>query len=72
MRVAILGMGPSADTYARHVAGAGDKRKVFDEVWTVNAFGSVFKADRVFHMDDIRIQQIRADAGYEQIANLLD
>jgi len=72
MRVAILGMGPSADTYARHVAGAGDKRKVFDEVWTVNAFGSVFKADRVFHMDDIRIQQIRADAGNEQIANLLD
>ena len=72
MRVAILGMGPSADTYARHAAGAGDKRKVFDEVWTVNAFGSVFSHDRVFHMDDIRIQQIRADAGNEQIANLLD
>jgi hypothetical protein len=71
MRVAILGMGPSAETYARHASGAGDVRKVFDEVWTVNAFGSVFKADRIFHMDDIRIQQIRAEAGNEQIANLL-
>jgi hypothetical protein len=72
MRIAILGMGPSADTYARHVAGAGDVRKVFDEVWTVNAFGSIFRADRIFHMDDIRIQQIRADAGNTQISNLLD
>jgi hypothetical protein len=72
MRVAILGMGPSADTYARHAAGAGDRRKVFDEVWTVNAFGSIFSVDRIFHMDDIRIQQIRADAGNTQIANLLD
>lgn len=65
-------MGPSADAYARHAAGAGDRRKVFDEVWTVNAFGSVFSVDRIFHMDDIRIQQIRADAGNAQIANLLD
>jgi hypothetical protein len=72
MRIAILGMGPSADAYARHAAGAGDVRKVFDETWTVNAFGSVFKADRLFHMDDIRIQQIRADAGNTQIANLID
>jgi hypothetical protein len=72
MRVAILGMGPSADTYARHAAGMGERRKAFDEVWTVNAFGSIFISDRVFHMDDIRIQQIRADAGNTQIANLLD
>src|SRR5262245_44793023 len=72
MRIALLGMGPSADAYARHAAGAGDRLKVFDEVWTVNAFGSVFSADRLFHMDDIRIQQIRADAGNTQIANLLE
>ena len=71
MKVAILGMGPSADAYARHAAGAGDVRKSFDETWTVNAFGSVFRADRIFHMDDIRIQQIRADAGNAQIAGLL-
>jgi hypothetical protein len=72
MRVAILGMGPSADSYSRHAAGAGDRLKVFDEVWTVNSFGSIYIADRVFHMDDIRIQQIRADAGNEQMANMLD
>ncbi len=72
MRVAILGMGPSADAYARHAAGAGDVRKMFDETWTVNAFGSVFAVDRIFHMDDLRIQQIRADGGNTQIANLID
>ena len=72
MRIAILGMGPSADAYARHAAGTGDVRQSFDETWTVNAFGSIFRADRVFHMDDIRIQQIRADAGNAQIAALLD
>lgn len=72
MRVAIVGMGPSAGTYIRHAAGLGDRRKGFDEVWTVNAFGSVIKADRLFHMDDVRIQKIRADAGNTHISALLD
>lgn len=72
MRVALIGMGPSADSYARHVAMAGDWKVLFDEVWTVNAFGSVFHVDRIFHMDDVRIQQVRADGGNKQIANMLD
>lgn len=71
MHVAILAMGPSADDYARHAAIAGGRESAFDEVWTCNAFGSVFHADRIFHMDDVRIQQIRADGGNEQIANML-
>lgn len=71
MRVALIGMGPTADAFARHAAMAGDSAALFDEVWTVNAFGSVFHVDRIFHMDDVRIQQIRADGGNKQIANML-
>jgi len=71
MHVAILAMGPSADIYARHAAMAGARKKEFDETWTVNAFGDVFCADRIFHMDDVRIQQIRAEGGNEQVANML-
>jgi hypothetical protein len=71
MHIAILAMGPSADAYARHAAIAGDAKAEFDETWTVNAFGSVFHADRIFHMDDVRIQEIRAKAGNEQVANML-
>jgi len=71
MHVAIVAMGPSADAYARHCAMAGGRPSHVDEMWTVNAFGSIFQADRIFHMDDVRIQQIRADGGNEQIANML-
>lgn len=72
MRVAILGMGPSADGYSRHCAVRGGRHAAFTETWTVNAFGDIFGADIIFHMDDVRIQQIRADAGNEQIASMLE
>lgn len=71
MHVAILAMGPSADAYARHAAMAGGRYSEFDETWTCNAFGSIFHADRLFHMDDVRIQQIRAEGGNIQVANML-
>jgi len=60
--VAILGMGPSVDSYTHLVKVSGGRHKVFDEVWTINALGNVFDCDRVFHMDDVRIQEIRAKA----------
>jgi len=71
MHVAIVAMGPSADAYARHCAMAGGRLSHVDEMWTVNAFGSIFQADRIFHMDDVRIQEIRAAGGNVQIANML-
>ena len=52
-------MGPSAEQYFRHCARYGSK-DLFDELWTVNMFSSIFRPDRVFHMDDVRIQRIRA------------
>jgi hypothetical protein len=36
-----------------------------DEVWGINAAADVIACDRVFHMDDVRIQEIRAAAAPE-------
>lgn len=61
-RVAILGLGPSVRSYLEIIKRAGGREALYDEVWTINALGDVFHSDRVFHMDDIRIQEIRAAA----------
>lgn len=71
MRVAILGMGPSADVYARHAVSQGSRDVLFDETWTCNAFATVFQAERVFHMDDVLMQRRRARAGQKWITNML-
>lgn len=60
--VAILGLGPSLDQYLEHVKRAGGRSALFDQVWTINALGDVFDCDLIFHMDDVRIQEIRATA----------
>lgn len=31
-----------------------------DEVWGINAIGDVMRCDRVFHMDDLKVQEARA------------
>jgi hypothetical protein len=42
-------------------------------VWGINALGDVFACDRTFHMDDVRVQEIRAAAKPESnIARMLD
>jgi SAM-dependent methyltransferase len=60
--VAILGLGPSLDQYLDITKRLGGRSKFCDEVWTINALGDVFACDLIFHMDDIRIQEIRAKA----------
>jgi SAM-dependent methyltransferase len=60
--IAIVGLGPSATEYLRITRGHGGRHKFCDETWTINALGDVFACDRVFHMDDVRIQEIRAKA----------
>lgn len=60
--VAILGMGPSLGAFLEIGKRLGGRHKFCDEVWGINCLGDVFACDRVFHMDDVRIQQIRADA----------
>jgi SAM-dependent methyltransferase len=60
--VAILGLGPSLDQYLELTKRAGGRHRFCDETWAINALGDVFACDLVFHMDDVRIQEIRATA----------
>lgn len=60
--VAILGLGPSVHDFLDLVKGFGSRRKYCDQVWAINALGDAIRCDMVFHMDDIRIQEIRAVA----------
>lgn len=70
--VAIVGLGPSAESYLDHVKRLGSRAAFCDEVWGINAIGSVLDCDLVFHMDDVRIQALRAAAKPESnIANMV-
>lgn len=60
--IAILGLGPSLDQYTDQVKRAGGRSNFCDETWAINALGDLFACDLVFHMDDIRVQMIRAEA----------
>lgn len=60
--IAILGLGPSLDQYLEITKRLGGRHAFCDEVWGINALGGVFDCDLVFHMDDVRIQEIRAAA----------
>lgn len=62
MHVAILGLGPSVSQFLEISKRWGGASAYCDQVWTINALGDVFRSDLVFHMDDVRVQQIRADA----------
>lgn len=60
--VAILALGPSLEAYVDHVKRLGSRHAFADEVWAINAVADVIQCDRVFHMDDVRVQEIRAAA----------
>jgi SAM-dependent methyltransferase len=60
--VVILGLGPSLECYVDVVKRLGARRRFADEVWGINAVGDVVHCDRIFHMDDVRVQEIRAKA----------
>jgi len=71
--IAILGLGPSLDQYQEITKRMGGRSKFCDETWAINALGDIFACDLVFHMDDIRIQEIRAQARPESnIAAMVD
>lgn len=58
--VAILGLGPSVGQWLEITKRHGGRYA--DEVWGINALGDVFRCDRIFHMDDVRVQEVRAAA----------
>lgn len=70
--VVILGLGPSLESYVDLAKRFGGRRAFADEVWGINAVGDVVACDRVFHMDDVRVQEIRAaERPYSNIAAML-
>jgi hypothetical protein len=73
VHICILGLGPSVNQYLEITKRIGGRSAFCDETWGINALGDVFACDRIFHMDDVRIQQIRADAApSSNIARMLD
>ncbi|EHK56909.1 class I SAM-dependent methyltransferase [Allomesorhizobium alhagi] len=71
--VVILGLGPSLETFVDLTKRLGGRHALCDEVWGINAVGGVLQCDRVFHMDDVRVQEVRAAARPESnIAKMLE
>lgn len=71
--IAILGLGPSLDQYLEITKRLGGRSRFCDETWAINALGDVFACDLIFHMDDVRIQEIRAKAApASNIAAMMD
>jgi hypothetical protein len=60
--VVILGLGPSPKPISISSSGSAAGIGFADEVWAINALGDIVQCDRIFHMDDVRIQEIRAAA----------
>lgn len=63
--VALLGLGPSLGMYLEITKRLGGRQKFADETWAINALGNVFACDRIWHMDDVRVQEIRSEAAPE-------
>jgi len=72
MRVAIVGLGPSATDFFRLAEGLGNWQTKYDEVWTINGFANVLQCTRGFAMDDVRVQERRAAGGNKKIARMLE
>jgi hypothetical protein len=60
--VTILGLGPSLEHFVDHVKRMGSRRRFAGEIWGINQVADVIQCDRVFHMDDVLVQEARAAA----------
>jgi len=58
--VSIVGLGPSCAAFFELAKGLGGASAYCNEVWGINAMGDVLRCDRVFHMDDVLVQEARA------------
>ena len=71
MRVALVALGHSCTEYMELTFGAGGRKRIFDETWGINAAGDVIHCDKIFHMDDVKVQELRAEAGNEKVRAML-
>lgn len=60
--IAIIGQGPSCAAFFELTRRLGGASAYCDEVWGINAIGDVLRCDRIFHMDDLLVQEARAAA----------
>ena len=60
--VAIIGLGPSCVQFFELTRRRGGASAYCDEVWGINAIGDVLGCHRIFHMDDVLVQEARAEA----------
>lgn len=72
MKIAIVALGASYTQYTDAVRLAGGRHALYDETWVINSLGGVLAHDRVFHMDDVVVQERRAEAGNSHVARMLD
>jgi hypothetical protein len=70
-RIALVGLGPSSLQYISYCDSKGGRREAFDETWVINSYCSILQCDRIFHMDDLRVQELRARAGNPKVAGML-
>jgi hypothetical protein len=73
MHIAIVALGPSSLQYIQMVESLGGRHAYCDQTWVINTYGNVLDHDLVFHMDDVRVQEIRAKANPTgKIARMLE
>jgi len=60
--VSIVGLGPSCAVFFDLTRRLGGASAYCNEVWGINALGDVLRCDRIFHMDDLLVQEARAAA----------
>lgn len=71
--VAIVAMGASHRSYTGLASSLGNNRRLVDQVWAINAMGTVIQHDLLFHMDDCKVQEARAVAQPEgNIAGMVE
>lgn len=70
--VAIVAMGSSKQTFINLAANLGDPWRIADQIWAINSMGNLIRHDILFHMDDLKVQEIRAAAQPESnVAGML-
>jgi len=59
-RIAIVAQGVSKRSYVEKAIMSGGRFEEWDEVWAINSMGGIIQHDRLFHMDNVLLQERRA------------
>lgn len=60
-KIAIVAMGPSCAAWLTEANSKGSPHAYYDEVWGINSAGCSLVCDKIFHMDDLEVQERRAE-----------